>query len=436
LGHLRQAKSWGDTLVVALASDASIDKGPGRPINTFMDRAALLLALDCVDQVVESYEASVIPIIKRFKPDIYVKGFDYAGSTDPTLQAVIEAVESYGGEFRTTNTELMSSSRMVNAVSDFGPKLDWLRDELSSGLILAWLNRAGEITFNTLGDPIVDKYIYVSPNQVSRKDGTISWTPTGRVSHSGGGYVIGNHVSEISWESKSWASTLMSEYQSDRQPAVNTRYVSPNGDKLFSVREPMLLPEDAHEKIIRHFRDLPEDVRENWIVADFGHGLFDPQLVETIVENAGWLALTVQANSTNLGFNTLSKWPRADYFVIDHEEVQLTTGDRTSMLSELLESEINRTGAKVGAVTKGHRGAIISDGHRFVDIPAFNPDPVDTVGAGDAFFSYSAPLARAGAPLEVIGFVGSVAAAVHVGRKGNTTVDLSTFKKWVNSILA
>ncbi len=51
--YLNQAKQLGDVLVVALNSDDSVRrlKGPGRPINTVADRAAVVAALSCVDYV-------------------------------------------------------------------------------------------------------------------------------------------------------------------------------------------------------------------------------------------------------------------------------------------------------------------------------------------------------------------------------------------------
>ncbi len=82
-GHVRlleKAKSLGDVLVVGLNSDASarrLGKGPGRPVNSWEDRAELLCALSCVDAVVGFSEDTPAALLAKLRPDILVKGADY-----------------------------------------------------------------------------------------------------------------------------------------------------------------------------------------------------------------------------------------------------------------------------------------------------------------------------------------------------------------------
>ncbi|MDE2313466.1 MAG: adenylyltransferase/cytidyltransferase family protein [Elusimicrobia bacterium] len=82
-GHvqsLEKARSLGDVLVVGLNSDASarrLGKGPGRPINAWKDRAAVLAALSCVDAVVAFGEDTPAELLSRLKPDVLAKGADY-----------------------------------------------------------------------------------------------------------------------------------------------------------------------------------------------------------------------------------------------------------------------------------------------------------------------------------------------------------------------
>ncbi|MDQ0755243.1 D-glycero-beta-D-manno-heptose 1-phosphate adenylyltransferase [Arthrobacter sp. B3I4] len=93
--YLNQAKQLGDILVVALNSDDSVRrlKGPGRPVNTISDRAAVVAALSCVDYVTVFETATPIPLIQKIRPEIYAKGGDYT----PAMLAETQAVEEYGG---------------------------------------------------------------------------------------------------------------------------------------------------------------------------------------------------------------------------------------------------------------------------------------------------------------------------------------------------
>lgn len=81
-GHvmaLQQAKSLGDSLWVAINSDASVRalKGPNRPIYSEIERAFLLSALSVVDGIFIFNNKRLTNEILSFKPDIYVKSCDY-----------------------------------------------------------------------------------------------------------------------------------------------------------------------------------------------------------------------------------------------------------------------------------------------------------------------------------------------------------------------
>jgi rfaE bifunctional protein nucleotidyltransferase chain/domain len=98
-GHLAQleaARSLGDVLVVGLNSDLSVrmlGKGADRPVLDQQARAILLSALRCVDAVAVFDEPTPFELIALIRPDVLVKGEDYAG------REVVgrEIVESYGG---------------------------------------------------------------------------------------------------------------------------------------------------------------------------------------------------------------------------------------------------------------------------------------------------------------------------------------------------
>jgi len=85
LGHvryLREARDLGDLLIVAVNSDASTRrlKGPTRPIIAEGERAETLAALAAVDCVTIFADATAERLVRLLRPDIYVKGADYAGT--------------------------------------------------------------------------------------------------------------------------------------------------------------------------------------------------------------------------------------------------------------------------------------------------------------------------------------------------------------------
>jgi len=98
-GHVRYlttARAQGDVLVVGVNSDRSVqeNKGPSRPIIPEQERAELLEALSVVDAAVIFDEPTPQRIIDRLRPDVLVKGADWAAD------AIVgrETVEAGGGK--------------------------------------------------------------------------------------------------------------------------------------------------------------------------------------------------------------------------------------------------------------------------------------------------------------------------------------------------
>ena len=78
--YLAQARELGASLVVGVNSDASVKllgKGEDRPINSEVDRQALLAALSSVDLVIMFTDKTPVNLIKQIRPEFYVKGGDY-----------------------------------------------------------------------------------------------------------------------------------------------------------------------------------------------------------------------------------------------------------------------------------------------------------------------------------------------------------------------
>ncbi len=96
--YLEQASAWCDRLVLGVNSDASVRrlKGEGRPVNDCESRARVLAGLACIDLVVEFEEDTPLELITALRPDVLVKGADYAKAD------VVGAkeVEGWGGVVR------------------------------------------------------------------------------------------------------------------------------------------------------------------------------------------------------------------------------------------------------------------------------------------------------------------------------------------------
>ena len=99
--HLQAAKRECDILVVGVASNVNVNKGPDRPAFDEQLRMEALASLSCVDYVVLNDNPDSIDLINAVKPDLYIKGSEYENTElDLNNKYLLEkqATEQNGGE--------------------------------------------------------------------------------------------------------------------------------------------------------------------------------------------------------------------------------------------------------------------------------------------------------------------------------------------------
>ena len=109
VSYLAEARSLGSSLIVALNSDASVKrlgKGDDRPINTLEDRMAVIAALECVSLVTWFEEDTPLARIIEVRPDVLVKGGDWA------IDKVVGGAEvtAWGGSVHVINFQFERST--------------------------------------------------------------------------------------------------------------------------------------------------------------------------------------------------------------------------------------------------------------------------------------------------------------------------------------
>jgi sugar/nucleoside kinase (ribokinase family) len=174
------------------------------------------------------------------------------------------------------------------------------------------------------------------------------------------------------------------------------------------------------------------------IAADFGHGLIASSSIDALTTKSRFLAVNTQSNSANLGYNLITKYPRADYICIDAPEARLAMSDRMSNAGDIARrlAEEHVPCSKI-IITQGKHGCVTFEAGGLVHtIPAFAKSVVDTVGAGDAFLAVTAPLVAAGAPMGRVGFIGNVVGALKVEIVGHRkSIEKASLIKGITGLL-
>jgi bifunctional ADP-heptose synthase (sugar kinase/adenylyltransferase) len=157
------------------------------------------------------------------------------------------------------------------------------------------------------------------------------------------------------------------------------------------------------------------------IVADYGHGMIDEEVVNVLCDRARFLAINTQMNADNRGFNTVSKYHRADYISVSETEIRLEARSRQRDLREIVADVAERLSCASVLVTRGGQGCLYYQRDEgFCDIPALTTHVVDRVGAGDAVLAVTALCAAQAAPAELVGAIGNAVGAQAVAAVGNS----------------
>jgi len=264
-------------------------------------------------------------------------------------------------------------------------------------LIKDFIKRANKLSVLVVGETITDEFIKVQYQGQSMK----SFCPVFQLSGEqperqlGGSFAIYRHLKDFVKNIE-----LVSN---EPDEIVKTRYMDvSNGTKhlefnKFNLKERQGLSIDTGKYDVV-------------IVADFGHGFCDH-----IQLNDGF-HLMCQTNSHNFGFNRISKWKARTKksICIDLREASLQINHRIEectdeIMKELFNYELH---TQELFVTTGKQGSVYTNGSVIQRQGSFKTQIVDTIGAGDAFFGFSAICSALNLPAEEKLIIPSLAASL------------------------
>lgn len=439
--HLEAARKLGDVLVVTVTPDRFVNKGPHRPAFPERLRAEALASLACVDYVAINEWPTAVETIHRLRPHFFVKGMvREPGPRDHSdaIQREEEAIQAVGGRLVYTDEETFSASTLINRFLDvFTPEtqafLETFRARHTPEEVIGRLQALSRLRVLVVGETIVDEYQFCSVMGKSGKEPVLAALLNRTERYVGGVLAVANHLANFCGDVA--LLSVLGEVNSQeefireklnaritphfvRQPGAPTilkrRFLEEYlAAKLFEVYEmkPEAVPTPVEEEFCRQLERLAPQF-DLVLVADYGHGAMTARAVELACARSKFLAVNTQVNAGNRGFNTISKYPRADYVSLGEPEVRLDARSLTGDLRPLTEQIARRLGARQFLVTRGSSGCIVFDrAEGFAQVPAFAIRVVDRVGAGDAVLALTAPCATLGVPPLMLGFIANVVGA-------------------------
>lgn len=465
--HFESAKRKGDILVVTVTKDEYVNKGPGRPVFNQYLRAETIAAMECVDFVAINEWPTAVEAIKKLRPHFYVKGSDYIKKENDVtgkIREEEEAVKAIGGVLHFTDEISFSSTAIINTFFSPYPEratafLSDFKKRYSSKDIINYLKAVGNKKILIIGDIIIDEYHYCCGLGKSQKENIIATKYLNEETFAGGALAAANHLAGfcknvtlvscigarnnyLSFIKSHLKPNIKTDFYFDKNipTPVKRRFVDPAFlTKLFEIcylEDSSYISAPLEKKINNHLSSILKKF-DAVVVADFGHGLITPKIVKTICDKAKFLAVNVQTNSANLGFNLITKFRKADYVCIDEPEIRLACHDKFSNLEQLILEISRKLNCEKVIITRGHKGSLAySKKDGFIEIPVFSKEVVDRIGAGDAYFSITAPCAIKNTPMEVIGFIGNAVGAIKVLIVGNrSSVEPVSLFKYITTLI-
>jgi bifunctional ADP-heptose synthase (sugar kinase/adenylyltransferase) len=350
------------------------------------------------------------------------------------------------------------TQRFTRALSqEAGNYLSQFSARFSGREVMEYLDKARGMRVLFLGEAIIDEYQYCETIGKSGKEPVLAVRHLSIEQFAGGIMATANHAAAFC--DRVGIVTLLGTQESHERfirekldPKVDATFIYVPGaptivkrrlvetypfQKLFEIytMEPEV-PEAVSKALYARLQGILPGY-DAVVVTDYGHGMMTPQIVDLLCDQKRFLAINTQTNAANQGFNTVSKYRRADFICVSEKELRLEARSRSKDLRLIIAEIAEKLSCERMLITRGQQGCVCyRRGEGFCEIPSFTNRIVDRVGAGDALLAVSSLCAAQDAPIEVIGFIGNMVGAQAVEIVGNrSAVNSATVLGQIESFL-
>ena len=450
-GHLRLlrfAKESGDRLVVAVESDR-VACSAAHVVEKF--RVEGIKSNSWVDETI-LLDEPLADLLERLQPDIIIKGKEYEGIFN--LEQKI--VDSYGGRLKFSSGEAVFSSLELLRkefyqfnVDDISLPVEYMnRHNIRRERLINIIDNFSSLNVCVIGDLIVDEYITCDALGMSQEDPTIVVTPVDTTRFIGGAAIVAAHAaglgSKVEFisvvgsddacayvkdklrESDVIASLIIDD---SRPTTVKQRFRS-KGKTLLRVSHlhQSAINQCLQDSMLEKVKSIIDKI-DLLVFSDFNYGCLPQNLVDQILDlakNNDVMLVADSQSSSQTG--DISRFNEMNLITPTEREARISVRNGEDGLVVLAEQLRQQSFAKNILLKIGEEGVLIhanddsdSGGSWLTDrIGALNSAPKDVAGAGDSLLISSALAMTIGGSIWEATLIGSLAAAIQVGRVGNT----------------
>ena len=315
-----------------------------------------------------------------------------------------------------------------------------IKSKFSFEQIADCLEKPSNLKVLVIGDTILDKYVFVQPKGRAIKDPILSVGFQSAETYAGGIIVIANDIKDFVKEIK--LVTLIGDKNSkldfikksikdhiklktftkENSPTtMKKRFVdSYKNNKMFKIEymDDKPISKSLTKEIVNYLdEELPK--YDLVIIGDFGHGFINKPIRRKLEEKSKFLALDIQSNSANMGYNYFNLYKKFDFICMNDEELRMPLSMRFDDFDQVIKKAHNEFKYDNFLVTMGKYGSIFVNKGTAFKSPILTESVKDTVGAGDAVFAITSLLAYLKADNELIPFIGNCAGGIAANIMGN-----------------
>ena len=453
-GHLRLlrfAKESGTRLIVAVESDRLAGCDAHVPEQLRLEG---IQSNNLVDECFIADEP-LPTVIAHLRPDVVVKGKEHESRVNPELAILAQ----YGGKLLFSSGETFFSSldlihkefQKLDARSIRLPLVYMARHGIDAARLGELLQQFAQLKVAVVGDLIVDEYITCQPLGMSQEDPTIVVTPIDSTRFIGGAGIVAAHAAGMGAEVQYFSvtgndatrdfalDTLTAAgvsnqllVDSSRPTTLKQRYRS-KGKTLLRVSHlhQGAISADLQDQLLTSIEQAMASV-DLLVFSDFNYGCLPQPLVDRVITMAKANGVMLAADSQSSSqVGDISRFKSMDLITPTEREARISTRNREDGLVVLAEQLRQQAEAHNVLLKLGEEGLLIhadnfSGAEWLTDrVDALNEAPRDVAGAGDSLLTASAMALAAGGSIWEAACLGSLAAAVQVGRVGNLPLSSS-----------
>jgi len=450
-GHLRLlrfARACGEKLIVGIRSDRIAGTAAHVPehlrlegvqSNSWVDEAFVM-------------DEPVAGVIGRLRPDIVVKGKEHESTDNPELAVL----EQYGGRLLFSSGETVFSSVDLLRKEFFPTELPSIslpheymkRHGIGAARLRSLLQHFSSLKICVVGDLIVDEYITCQPLGMSQEDPTIVVTPVDYKRFVGGAGIVAAHAAglgaQVQFVSVTGADT--NRYFAENELAASGVHSYLLADdsrpttlkqRFRSMGKTLLRVSHLHQGAIAvefqarllEYLEQATQGANLLVFSDFNYGCLPQVMVDKITSLARTRGMMLAADSQSSSqVGDISRFRGMDLLTPTEHEARISTRNREDGLVVLAAALRQQSAANNILLKLGEEGLLVHAGDYKVDdwltdrVGVLNSTPKDVAGAGDSLLTASALTLASGGTIWEAAALGSIAAAIQVGRVGNTPI--------------